>query len=250
MALNLESLPEPIREDIEVQSLGLMSGIRDHVVVIGGWGVRAWTHHLAARNTIDVDAVARPDDLEAISRKLGTQGLAADEEADWGVRFRRRYVPASDEARRAAVGLEDVLEAAEIRVEVSPPKLAEKRTHHYFEFHPENAVRRRIASRGRSASVRCQVAAIQELAANKIGLPTDYKNVFDLALLLTRCQLDEVVGVITSTDDWKDMVLRRIPKVIGRVQRADNLAHILLRSFNLDIEDFLESVTRIRDAIA
>jgi hypothetical protein len=90
---------------------------------------------------------------------------------------------------------------------------------------------------------------VSELAANKMGLPADYKNIFDLALLLDRCPMDDVVQIIKSTDDWKDMVLRRIPRIVGRVQREDKTANILLRAHGIDIGRFVDSVERIRLSI-
>ncbi len=38
MVLNIEQLPEAIREDIEVQSLALLGAVKDVLVIIGGWG--------------------------------------------------------------------------------------------------------------------------------------------------------------------------------------------------------------------
>ncbi|MCJ2519994.1 MAG: hypothetical protein LN412_03485 [Candidatus Thermoplasmatota archaeon] len=249
MVLNIEQLPEAIREDIEIQSLGLLSAVKDVLVIIGGWGARAWTHHIATRNTLDVDAITRPEDLRSISRAFRAQGMAADEEDDWGVSFHKMYIPSTNEAIEEAEQLKEVIEEVQLRVDVSRPKIYEKRTPHYFEFNPKKGVIKKIATRGSSASVECRVANSHELAANKAGLPADYKNIFDLALLLSESDLDEVVRIITSTDDWSSMVLRRVPKIVGRVQRDDNMAHILLRSFNIGIDEFVQSVMTIGNSI-
>jgi hypothetical protein len=249
MVLNLEQLPEPIAEDIEVQSLALLETVRDRVVVIGGWGVRAWTHEIATRNTMDVDGVAKREDMGSITRTLREEGLLAASQGDWGVRFHKRYSPSMREAEEAVGQSPDFLREIELRIEVSQPRIYEKRTPHYFEFDLGRAVWKRISSRRNTTSTECRVADISELAANKIGLPADYKNIFDLALLLDRCPMDNVVRIIKSTDDWKDVVLRRIPKIIGRVQREDSMANMLMKAFGIDIDGFVQSVERIRLSI-
>jgi hypothetical protein len=249
MVLNLEQLPAAITEDVEAQSLALLSDVQEHLTVIGGWAVRAWTHDIAVRNTIDVDGVAGPEDMTLISQKLRARGLAADAQEDWGTRFHMRYTPSSVEAAEAAREIQDILEEVQLRVEVSQPRIYERGESHFFEFDTERASRKRIASRGGSASVECRVADSHELAANKAGLPADYKNIFDLALLLTVCDLGEVIRIIDATDDWRAVVLRRIPKILGRVRREDNTAHILLRAFDLDIDEFVGSTETVRDAI-
>ncbi len=39
--MNLQEYPEPIKQDIEDQSLSILKHINDDVIVIGGWAVRA-----------------------------------------------------------------------------------------------------------------------------------------------------------------------------------------------------------------
>ncbi len=249
MVLNLQQLPKAILEDIEVQSLGLLKDIKDRLVVIGGWGVRAWTQDIASRSTIDVDGVAVEEDLTLIGEALSELGLIADAEDDWGVRFHKEYIPSTSEAEQEAEETRDLPKGIELRVEVSQPRIPEKRSPHYFEFDPRKAVTKRISSRGKTVSAECRVADINELAANKIGLPADYKNIFDLALLLDRSPVDPIVEVIKSINDWKEMVNRRVPKIIGRVQRDDNTANILLRAYGIGVPEFVRAVVKIQTAI-
>ncbi|MFQ5990586.1 MAG: hypothetical protein ACE5K9_11790 [Candidatus Methylomirabilales bacterium] len=238
-----------IAEDIEVQSLGLLRGIKSHIVLIGGWGVRAWTQDIAARNTMDVDAFGSEEDLTFVASVMAEQGLSAEADEDWGVRFYKDYVPTSIEAVKEADEIKDLPGEIELRVEVSGPRITEKRSPHYFEFDPAKAVVKGISSRRKTADDECRVADIDELAANKIGLPADYKNMFDLALLLQQTRVEPIVEIIKSVDDWQEMVIRRIPKVIGRVQRGDNTANVLMRAFGLDVGDFVKQVLRIRSSI-
>ena len=41
--MNLEDFPEPIKKDIEDQSLSILEQIKEDIIVIGGWAVRALT---------------------------------------------------------------------------------------------------------------------------------------------------------------------------------------------------------------
>ena len=56
--MNLQEYPTRIKNDIEDQSLQLLSLIKDSLVVIGGWGVRAHAQKNHKRYTLDIDAVA------------------------------------------------------------------------------------------------------------------------------------------------------------------------------------------------
>ena len=47
----------------------------------------------------------------------------------------------------------------------------------------------------------------------KLGLPADYRNNHDVAMLLRLCDADEVLRVIRANDDWAGLVLRRMPKL-------------------------------------
>ncbi len=68
------------------------------------------------------------------------------------------------------------------------------------------------------------------------GLPVDYKNNFDAQALLELCDVEKVIEIIQENDDWVEMVLRRIPKPIGRLQNSDQLEHILAINSGIDIK--------------
>lgn len=56
--MNVEELPTQVKNDVEDQSLAILEDIRDDIVVVGGWAVRAHLQSRHARHTLDVDGVA------------------------------------------------------------------------------------------------------------------------------------------------------------------------------------------------
>lgn len=68
-----------------------------------------------------------------------------------------------------------------------------------------------------------EVPSISALVANKLGLPADYKNRFDVAILLLLCNMDKLIKIITETNDWSDLVLRRMPKIIIAIKVYDEV---------------------------
>ena len=65
--MNLEDFPEPIKKDIEDQSLELLEHINDNIIVIGGWAVRALTSNKHGRYTLDIDGVTNPKNNRSIA---------------------------------------------------------------------------------------------------------------------------------------------------------------------------------------
>jgi hypothetical protein len=84
------------------------------------------------------------------------------------------------------------------------------------------------------------------MAAVKLGLPADYKNNFDAAALLGIADIGEVIRTIRSNDDWGDVVIRRIPKLIGRIGMSDDLAHILALNAGIDIRGYTRNLKEIK----
>ena len=124
--MNLQDYPDEIRDDIEDQSLDILEQIKDDVIVIGGWAVRALLGKKHKRYTLDVDAVASKDRFDAIIDKLREFDLKPSE-ADWGIKYHKKYVPEvylSEE-------LKSEIESIEIRIEISEPLIKEYETHHY-----------------------------------------------------------------------------------------------------------------------
>jgi hypothetical protein len=77
------------------------------------------------------------------------------------------------------------------------------------------------------------------MVAVKLGLPVDYKNNLDAQVLLEICDIDEVIGIIKTNDNLVEMVLRRIPKLIGRLQQKDSLEHILALNVGINIKEHI-----------
>ena len=73
--MNLEDFPEPIKKDIEDQSLSILEQINDDILVIGGWAVRALIGDKHGRYTLDVDGVTDAKKMSKIESKLSNIGM-------------------------------------------------------------------------------------------------------------------------------------------------------------------------------
>ena len=155
------------------------------------------------------------------------------------------YVPRVDVEDLDAEVLEDI----EIRVEVSGPRMYDVETRHYFEFPIEETERSVLGYHGQERKVTVTVPTRERLAANKLGLPVDFKNNYDAAMLLAVADVDRVVEIILETNDWRDMVLRRGPKQIGRFRQRGRIERVLARNADLDIEAYIRDLRRIHEAI-
>lgn len=242
--MNIERIPSEVRDDIEDQSLGILEAVADHVVVIGGWAVRAVLGPVHGRFSLDVDAVASPEGIDRLRGILGDMGFELLR-TDWGIRMFTPYEP-----RVGVKDLEpDVLEGIEIRVEVSGPRMYDVETRHFFEFPIEETESRSIPYHGHDRDVAMTVPTRERLAANKLGLPVDFKNNYDAAMLLAVANVDRVIEIILATDDWRDMVLRRGPKQIGRFRQSGRIERVLARNADLDIDGYIRDLRRIHEAI-
>jgi hypothetical protein len=238
--MNIEDLPMEIRDDIEDQSLALLEGLADDIIVIGGWGVRA---HLGAghrRHTLDVDGVMDEAALPDLARKLEAMGLQV-ERAGWGIRSRVKYSPRVEvpDAARSAV------DGVELRVEVSGPRIQELRTHHFFEFSLTDHLRRGVAYHGQPRELVISVPPKEHLAAVKLGLPVDFKNNLDATLLLQSCDIGEVARVIRACDDWREMVMKRIPKLRGRISQPGRLENEVAARAGVVIHEHLARLSEL-----
>ncbi|EMR74809.1 hypothetical protein MBGDF03_00005 [Thermoplasmatales archaeon SCGC AB-540-F20] len=88
--------------------------------------------------------------------------------------------------------------------------------------------------------VMVKVPPAEHMAAVKLGLPVDYKNNLDSQVLLDICDVDRVVEVIKGNDDWAEMAIRRIPKLIGRLSQKDRLEHILAMNIGINIKEHVK----------
>lgn len=246
MTVNIEQLPQQIRGDVEDQSLDMLQQIQQYIVVIGGWAVRSYTvkplKH--ARYTLDVDAVATPENIKIINDIFVKKNLMLSEKKDWGIKFYKPYQPNSKILCDASF-FKDI----QIRIEISPPQIYETDASHYFEFDLEKTTKKTIISHGNHQPVLATVPEIEYLTANKLGLPADYKNRYDAAVLLADSNFCKTLEIIKKTDNWSKIVLRRLPKFIGRTNDKGDVAHILLRQANISISEYLNQLRTIQQKL-
>jgi hypothetical protein len=246
MTVNIEQLPQQIREDVEDQSLDILQQIQQHIVVIGGWAVRSYTAHPRkyARYTLDIDAVAAPGDINTVHEILIKKGFASLEERDWGIQFYKPYQPHFKISCDPAV-----FKDLQIRIEISPPRIHEIDAQHYFEFDLSKTTQKTVVSHGKHQSIQPTVPEIEYLTANKLGLPADYKNRYDAAVLLLNSDLQKTLEIIQKTDNWKEMVLRRLPRFIGRTKDQGDIAYLLLRRADIDVQNYLDTLFSIKQKL-
>jgi hypothetical protein len=228
--MNIQELPTEIKEDLEDSSLDLLAEIVDHIVLIGGWAVRSHLGDGHGRFTLDVDGVASEGDRLLIRDRMVDLGLK-EVKTDWGVKFWSWYEPRVQVPDRFTA----ILEPVEMRVEVSGPVTKDVDSHHYFEFSLEEFDEKVIEYHRKDEVLGVRVPPVDTMAAVKLGLPVDFKNNHDVVGLLRVCEVDRVVKVILDTDDWREMVLRRLPKLIGRIQQRGRLENALAIEMGVDI---------------
>ena len=107
---------------------------------------------------------------------------------DWGFQFYTSYEPSfplNDEERK--------LDLPELRIEISGPRITEYETAHYFEFSLTDCKKKNIQFHANGKSLLIHVPPVEDLAAVKLGLPADYKNIFDSIVLLQLTSIKDVV---------------------------------------------------------
>ena len=241
--MNLEGFPVEIRNDIEDQSLDILEIIIDDIVVIGGWAVRGLLGKKHKRYTLDIDGVASKDKLDVVTDKLSKLELKTSE-TDWGIKYHKKYIPKVDIPEE----LTSRVDSIELRIEISEPLIKEDETH-YFEFSLTNTIQKNIDYHKQSKALPVNVPPIEYMAANKLGLPADYKNNYDTAVLLRESDIEEVISVIKENDDWHAMVIKRLPKLIGRINIPGGLEHTLAINSGIDIKEHIGKLRLIEKAL-
>lgn len=243
--MNLEEFPNKVKNDIEDQSLSILSIINKDIVVIGGWAVRALLGENHGRYTLDVDGVFDSENLSNIEKKLKKAGFDAREN-DWGIQFFHKYKP--------NVPIEgniiDEVKKIELRIEISGPRIKEADSRHYFEFSLKNYVKKKISFHNNDEKVLVYAPSPEDMAAVKLGLPADYKNNYDASMLLTICDVDKVIERIKLNDDWSEMVLRRLPKSMGRIKNKDRIENILALKNGINITKHIELLNHIQNELS
>ncbi len=242
--MNLEDFPEQIKKDIEDQSLELLEHIKDNIIVIGGWAVRALTSNKHSRYTLDIDGVTSPKNMREIESKLAALGLKGRKH-EWGIQFYQKYNPHV----KITEEMEEKLEKVELRIEISEPIIKESETHHYFEFSLTEFEEREIPYHMTKKKVKVKVPTSENMAAVKLGLPVDYKNNFDSQVLLEICDVEKVIETIKANDDWREMVIRRIPKLIGRLNDKNRIDYLLAINSHMDIKHHIKTMQYIEKSL-
>ena len=188
--MNLQEHPTRIKNDIEDQSLQLLSLIKD-------------SEGLSCRST------------------------------DWGFQLHTPYKPSFPLSKQ-----ERELVLPELRVEISGPRITELQTDHYFEFSLTDYDKKKICFH-----------SLADLTAVKLGLPGDYKNIFDSIVLLQLTSIEDVISAIKRNDSWDEMVLRRIPKYIGRLHNQNSLVHRIAVDAHIDIKKSEKKLCDIRNIL-
>jgi len=240
--MNIEAFPREIKEDIEDQSLELLANINTDIVVIGGWAVRGLVGEKHGRYTLDIDAVASKDNRERIKEILISKDMHPTK-ADWGIKYFKQYEPEVEIPESIDIS------GVQLRIEISGPRITELRTPHYFEFSLKEYVRRTIAFHKNSETVDIIVPPVEHMAAVKLGLPVDYKNNFDSVMLLQLCEIQDVVEVIRKNDHWGEMVLRRMPKLIGRISKRNSTAYMLATNIGVDVKIYIGKLKEIESSL-
>lgn len=123
--MNLESFPRKIKENIEDQSLELLEGINENLLVIGGWAVRGLLGEKHERYTLDIDAVASEKGRQQVKATLMASGMQP-KDAKWGIQYFKQYDPTVEVP-------DDVdISQVQLRIEISGPRITEFATPHYF----------------------------------------------------------------------------------------------------------------------
>ncbi|MFO7991072.1 MAG: hypothetical protein R6U61_02115 [Thermoplasmata archaeon] len=176
-----------------------------------------------------------------IEEKLSSMDLEI-KEVDWGKQFFKKYRPRVTIPDR----LQNQIKNIEIRIEISGPKIEEYYTEHFFEYSLDDFTTSKINFHNKDAPIKVKVPHIEDLTANKLGLPVDYKNNYDSAALLVKADVELVIQTIKENDDWSEMVLRRIPKQIGRIKDTNRVENILARNRGVDLDEYVEKLEHIR----
>jgi hypothetical protein len=242
--MNLEEFPEPIKKDIEDQSLSILEHVAADIIVIGGWAVRALTGDTHGRYTFDIDGVTKQTTMKKVVSILESLGMK-ERKSDWGIQFYQKYKPQVKIPKAIQKEIDDL----ELRIEISGPRIKESQTHHYFEFSLTESICREIQYHEKKGKVNVTVPSAEQMTAVKLGLPVDYKNNFDSQVLLEICNVETVIEIIKSNDDWSEMVLRRIPKLIGRLRDKERLEHILAINNGINIKEHIKTMKYIEDKL-
>ena len=98
--------------------------------------------------------------------------------------------------------------------------------------------------------MKAQVPPLEDMTAVKLGLPVDYKHNHDAAMLLRISDVEKVIQSIKSNDDWASLVLRRMPKLKGRISQSGRIENTLALNAGLNIKEHIKTLEYIEAQIS
>lgn len=196
------------------------------------------------RYTLDIDGVTEQKTMKKVESNLELLGMER-RKSDWGIQFYQHYKSQVKIPRE----IQKEIEKIELRIEISEPRIKDSQTHHFFEFSLTEFIEREIQYHTKKEKVDVNVPPAEHMAAVKLGLPVDYKNNFDSQVLLEICNIEDVIEVIKLNDDWGEMVLRRIPKLIGRLNDKSRLEYILAINNDINIKKHIKTMKYIENKL-
>ena len=93
-----------------------------------------------------------------------------------------------------------------------------------------------------------KVPEVEYIVANKLGF-ADWKNVYDVGILVPYVDMDKVAQIISGTDNWKDVVRRRLSRFRNEIKNPGNIAYLLLISSDIDLKEYSDFLKELNKKI-
>jgi hypothetical protein len=241
--MSLHDLPEEIKRHIEDESLNVVEKLRASsipFILIGGWASRAIGGADHDRYTFDVDGVlGSKSDFDTIAVILSDEGMEVTK-FDWGQTYSRRLKLPLNLNQNLSGEQRDLVSKSKIKLELSTSRIYSADGKYFFEFRMDKSRELEINTRS-GRSIRAAVALPQYVIASKLGI-SDWKNIYDVGVLHKKITVGELVQVIESSDNWKELVRRKIVRFKQEAEgKIQGTAYTLLnvRGLNKGYVEFL-----------
>lgn len=245
---SLHSLPEQVKRYIEDESLNVLEKLRASslsFLLIGGWAARAIGGIDHDRYTFDVDGVVRSNsDFDKIAGILiyERMGIA---KFDWGRTYFKRLELPNNLTERLDEAQANVVMKSKIKLEFSTPRIYTVDGRYFFEFRMDKSKELEIKSKS-GRSVHATVALPQYVIASKLGI-SDWRNIYDVGVLRKKTAVNELVQAIESSDNWKELVRRKIVRFRQEAEgKTQGTAYALLsaKGLNKGYAEFLAELQK------
>ena len=246
--VSLHDLPEEIKRHIEDESLNVVEKLRASsisFILIGGWAARAIGGVDHDRYTFDVDGVLGSNsDFDAIAVILSDEGMEVTK-FHWGQTYSRRLKLPLNLTQKLSGEQRDLVSKSKIKLELSTSRIYSADSKYFFDFRMDESRELEINTRS-GRSVRAAVALPQYVVASKLGI-SDWKNIYDVGVLHKKTTVGELVQVIDSSDNWKELVRRKIVRFKQEAEgKIQGTAYTLLnvRGLNKGYVEFLAELQK------